>query len=251
MTLIDRQHLVRPYCGSRRMAAWLATQGHAVNRKRVRRPMRLAGLWRSTSGRTPASRQRPTRSTLTGWAGSRSSGSTSLVRRRHPGSLPGQALHPDGHGLPLPGGDHGLGAVPCWRGGCPTRSARSSRSSVSKLSRKRPRGTAGPISSTPSRRRGQPVHQRRLRRRPGAPAPEPGLIARRARPTERNVGDSGRSASPTGQAFAHIPTGTTASHRVDVDEEEGGRDVMTVAPAAIGAGNEIGPATPYTNRPKG
>src|SRR6201997_5909031 len=44
MALIDRQYLVRPYYGSRRMAAWLATQGHAVNRKRVRRLMRLAGL---------------------------------------------------------------------------------------------------------------------------------------------------------------------------------------------------------------
>ncbi len=30
----------------------------------------------------------------------------------------------------------------------------------------------------------------------------------------------GRSASPTGCAFAHIPTGTTANHRIDVDEEE-------------------------------
>jgi len=44
MTLVDRQYLVRPYYGSRRMAAWLATQGHVVNRKRVQRLMRLAGL---------------------------------------------------------------------------------------------------------------------------------------------------------------------------------------------------------------
>ena len=44
MALIDRQYLVRPYYGSRRMAAWLKTQGHAVNRKRVQRLMRLAGL---------------------------------------------------------------------------------------------------------------------------------------------------------------------------------------------------------------
>ena len=42
--LIDRQYLARPYYGSRRMAAWLATQGHVVNRKRVQRLMRLAGL---------------------------------------------------------------------------------------------------------------------------------------------------------------------------------------------------------------
>ena len=44
VALIDRQYLARPYYGSRRMAAWLATQGHVVNRKRVRRLMRLMGL---------------------------------------------------------------------------------------------------------------------------------------------------------------------------------------------------------------
>jgi len=44
MTLIDRQYLARPYYGSRRMAVWLATQGHTVNRKRVQRLMRLMGL---------------------------------------------------------------------------------------------------------------------------------------------------------------------------------------------------------------
>src|SRR3954463_268760 len=59
MALIDRQYLIRPFYGSRRvaagrdqtqkagerrMAAWLNTQGHAVNRKRVQRLMRLMGL---------------------------------------------------------------------------------------------------------------------------------------------------------------------------------------------------------------
>jgi putative transposase len=44
MALIDRQYLARPYYGSRRMVAWLATQGHIVNRKRVQRLMRLLGL---------------------------------------------------------------------------------------------------------------------------------------------------------------------------------------------------------------
>src|SRR4051812_32354007 len=44
MELIDRQYLARPFYGSRRMAAWLATQGFAVNRKRVQRLMRLMGL---------------------------------------------------------------------------------------------------------------------------------------------------------------------------------------------------------------
>src|SRR5260221_9494030 len=41
----------------------------------------------------------------------------------------------------------------------------------------------------------------------------------------------GRSAPPTGCAFAHIPTGTTANHRIDVDEREGRSDVVTVVPS--------------------
>jgi putative transposase len=44
MKLIDRQYTARPYYGSRRMTVWLAGQGHAVNRKRVRRLMALMGL---------------------------------------------------------------------------------------------------------------------------------------------------------------------------------------------------------------
>jgi putative transposase len=44
MALIDRQYLARPYYGSRRMTAGLATQGHSVNRKRAQRLMRLMGL---------------------------------------------------------------------------------------------------------------------------------------------------------------------------------------------------------------
>src|ERR1700721_161180 len=44
MALIDRHYLARPYYGSRRMAAWLATQGPRVHRKRVQRLMRLLGL---------------------------------------------------------------------------------------------------------------------------------------------------------------------------------------------------------------
>lgn len=44
MGLIDRQYLATPFYGSRRMAAWLYRQGHAVNRKRVQRLMRRMGL---------------------------------------------------------------------------------------------------------------------------------------------------------------------------------------------------------------
>ena len=45
MELIDRQYLACPFYGSRRMAAWLVTQGHPVNRKRVQRLMRLVAIY--------------------------------------------------------------------------------------------------------------------------------------------------------------------------------------------------------------
>lgn len=44
MNLIDRQYLVTPFYGARKISAWLKSQGHKVNRKRVRRLMHLMGL---------------------------------------------------------------------------------------------------------------------------------------------------------------------------------------------------------------
>jgi len=44
MKLIDRQYLITPYYGARKIAAWLKSQSYSVNRKRVRRLMRLMGL---------------------------------------------------------------------------------------------------------------------------------------------------------------------------------------------------------------
>jgi putative transposase len=44
MKLIDRQYLSTPYYGARKIAAWLKSRGHLVNRKRVRRLMCLMGL---------------------------------------------------------------------------------------------------------------------------------------------------------------------------------------------------------------
>jgi putative transposase len=44
MRMIDEQYTVRPFYGSRRMTVWLTEQGEGVNRKRVRRLMRLMGL---------------------------------------------------------------------------------------------------------------------------------------------------------------------------------------------------------------
>jgi putative transposase len=44
MGLIDKQYTSCPFYGSRRIKAWLASQGEAVNRKRVQRLLRLMGL---------------------------------------------------------------------------------------------------------------------------------------------------------------------------------------------------------------
>jgi putative transposase len=44
MALIDRQYLRTPFYDSRRMTAWLRTQGHLVNRKPVQRLTGLMGL---------------------------------------------------------------------------------------------------------------------------------------------------------------------------------------------------------------
>ena len=44
MKLIDRQYLLTPFFGSRKMAAWLKGQGYHINRKHVRRLMRVMGL---------------------------------------------------------------------------------------------------------------------------------------------------------------------------------------------------------------
>jgi putative transposase len=50
MRLIDAQYLQTPFFGSRQMTAWLRRQGHAVNRKRVQRLMRLMGLQGAVPG---------------------------------------------------------------------------------------------------------------------------------------------------------------------------------------------------------
>jgi len=44
MKLIDRQYLATPFYGARRMAVWLKSKGHQVNRKRVRRLMTTMGI---------------------------------------------------------------------------------------------------------------------------------------------------------------------------------------------------------------
>ncbi len=44
MKLLDRQYLATPFYGARKMTAWLKSQGHIVNRKRICRLMQIMGL---------------------------------------------------------------------------------------------------------------------------------------------------------------------------------------------------------------
>ena len=44
MRLLDEQYTRTPFYGSRKMTEWLASEGHAVNRKRVSRLMMLMGI---------------------------------------------------------------------------------------------------------------------------------------------------------------------------------------------------------------
>jgi len=58
MKLIDRQYLATPFYGARKIAAWLKSQEYGVNRKRIRRLMRIMGLkaiYRRPRTSTPAS----------------------------------------------------------------------------------------------------------------------------------------------------------------------------------------------------
>ena len=44
MKLIDHQYLATPFYGARKIAVWLKSQDYSINRKRVRRLMRLMGI---------------------------------------------------------------------------------------------------------------------------------------------------------------------------------------------------------------
>ena len=44
MSLIDQEFLRHPFYGARRMTEWLKGEGHAVNRKRVQRLLRLMNI---------------------------------------------------------------------------------------------------------------------------------------------------------------------------------------------------------------
>jgi putative transposase len=121
MTLIDRQYLQTPLYGSRRMAAWLKAQGHAVNRKRVQRLMQRMGLaanYQRPRTSRPAPEHRIYLYLLRG-----------LYRAGRPGVGGRYHLHPNGARVSLPGRGDGLGeAATCWSDACRICSMRASAS---------------------------------------------------------------------------------------------------------------------------
>ena len=99
--LIDAQYTRRPFYGSRRMVVYLKEQGHAVNRKRVQRLMRVLGL----AGMAPGPRHQPAPPgaqdlPLPAARGGGGAPQPGLEHRHH--------LHPPGAWLCLPGGHHRL-----------------------------------------------------------------------------------------------------------------------------------------------
>jgi putative transposase len=288
MTLIDRQYLARPYYGSRRMVAWLATQGHVVNRKRVRRLMRLAGLVAiyqrpNTSKPAPAHKIYPyllgsisiervnqvwcadvtyipmakgflylvvimdwmSRAVLA-WRLSNTLGAEfcvealeeALFRYGRPeifntdqgsqftsndftGTLEGHevTISMDGKGRYM----DNIFVERLWRSLKYEEVYLNAYASLAEAKA----GIGAWLDFYNEERQHQSLRYR----------------------TPRQIYEEGRwicgrSASPTGSAFVHIPTGTTANHRINVDEEEHGSDAMSVTTSAIGAGREIGRATP-------
>jgi putative transposase len=287
--LIDRQYLARPYYGSRRMGAWLATQGHVVNRKRVQRLMRLAGL--------AAIYQRPITS------------KPSSTHKIYPYLLGGisveqvnQVWCADVTYIPMAKGflylvvimDWVSRAVLAWRlsntlgaefcvEALEEALARHGQPAIfntdqgSQFTSDDFTGTlqdhAVTISMDGKGRYMDNIFVERLWRSLKYEEVYLNAYASVAEAkagigswlefyneerqhqslgyrTPRQVYEAecpwicGRSASPTGCAFAHIPTGTTTNHRIDLDGEEHKSNAMTVATSAIGAGTEIGRVTP-------
>jgi hypothetical protein len=97
MRLLDEQYTQTPFYGIGRMTAWLRTQGHEVNHKRVARLMRLMGIEAIYPG-PHLSRAGPSVSV-----------SAEKCKRRagESGVEHGHHLHTASAWLSLPGGDPG------------------------------------------------------------------------------------------------------------------------------------------------
>jgi hypothetical protein len=76
--LIDRQYLSRPYYGFRCVAAWLATRGHVVKRKRVQRLMAI--YQQPNTSKAAAGRKVP----VSPWWDHDRAGQSGVVFGRHP-----------------------------------------------------------------------------------------------------------------------------------------------------------------------
>ena len=135
LRLIDQRYLRTPYHGSRRMMAWLRSQGHAVGT----RSRAAADADPGPGGDLPETQDEPAEP-----------GTPRLSlpvaraddRAAEPGVGDGHHLHPDGPRLPLSGGDHRLVlAGLSWRGDCRTRWTPCS---ASRLSRRRWRSFGEP-----------------------------------------------------------------------------------------------------------
>jgi putative transposase len=102
MRRIDELFIAWPFLGSRRMTTMLRAEGHAVNRKRIRRLMARDGHCRARPEAAyheagTGTQDIPVSAARSGHRSTESS----LVRRHH--------LHSDRPWLPLPRSDHGLG----------------------------------------------------------------------------------------------------------------------------------------------
>src|SRR4051795_8409096 len=289
MALIDRHYLARPYYGSRRMAAWLATQGHRINRKRVQRLMRLLGLaaiYQRPNTRKPAAAHKIYPYLLRGLAIERVNQvwcsdityipmakgflylvvimdwvSRAVLAWRLSNTLDAdfcvealeealscygrQEIFNTDQGSQFTSDDftgtlkrHGVTISMDGKGRCMDnifveRLWRSLKYEEVYLNAyatvaEAKAGIGSWLGFYNEERQHQSLGYRTPRQAYEAECP---WIC-------------GRSASPTGCAFAHIPTGTTANHRIEVDEEEEKSDAIPVAPRAIGAGTKIGRATP-------
>src|ERR1035441_5233661 len=101
MRRLDEQYLATPFYGTRRRVAVLRREGWAVNRKRVRRLMRVIGL-EAIYQKPNTSRSHPEHTVYPYLL--RGDGD----RPAEPGVVRGHHLYPDGQGVRVSGGGDGL-----------------------------------------------------------------------------------------------------------------------------------------------
>ena len=108
MRRMDELHLAWPFYGSRRMTAVLRREGWPVNRKRIKRLMRIMALEASIRSRTPAGNIRITRCIFICYGVWPSTGRTRACPREGGGLVRRHHVYPDGQGVRLSGRGDGL-----------------------------------------------------------------------------------------------------------------------------------------------